>query len=499
MSHLPTMAQWSALLPALYPALAACLILLMSLDRDQGTQKWIRGAMYCTALLALGASFFNLVSVWQSQVGHLAYQQLSLDYLAQFGQIFVVLAAAITVLQCWDHFHQEGWVKGETLALLLFSVTGMMVFVATSHLLVLFLGLELFSLPLYALVATVRTRPEGSEGAMKYFLTGAVAASCFLMGAVLLYGMTGELDLRLIVERLRMGQLGADPLVLAGGAFVLLGLLFKLSAAPFHQWTPDAYEASPAPIAGFMSVATKGVALMALLRVFPGALSGTVLGAKAQSAVAALAVLTLVIGNLTALVQVRVKRMLAYSSIAHAGYLMLGFVAGTPHAHAAMLFYLVVYLAMNLGAFGLLTAWGAVGDRDAFDDLRGLGWKQPLLGIFASIFMLSLAGIPPFGGFYAKYLIFKELVGTGHVGLAILGVLASLVSVGYYLRLLVALYLQSPSPRQEQEAAERPDVRPHLARASLWVCAMVVVGSGFWLPFLAGDLVQRAASVLARL
>jgi NADH-quinone oxidoreductase subunit N len=496
---LPTAAQWSALLPAMYPALAACVILLMSLDKDQATQKWIRGAMYGTGFLALAGSFFSLAEVWHSGVVTGAYQQMQMDRLGQFGQMFVVVAGALTLLQSWDHFHQEGWVKGETVALLLLSLSGMMVFVSTTHLLVLFLALELFSLPLYALVATVRLRPEASEGGMKYFITGAVAASFFLMGAVLLYGLTGELDLVLIARRIGEHHLGSDPLLLAGGALLILGLLFKLSAAPFHQWTPDAYEAAPAPIAGFMSVATKGVALMALLRAFPGALSGAGLGPKAQSAVAALAVLTLIFGNLSALVQVRVKRMLAYSSIAHAGYLMLGLVAGTPAAHAGMLFYLVVYLAMNLGAFGLLTAWGVVGDKDGFEDLRGLGWRSPLLGLFACLFMLSLAGIPPLGGFYGKYLIFKELVGTGHVGLAIFGVLASLVSVGYYLRLLVALYLQAPTAQQEREAAERPVVRPHLARAALWICAFIVVASGFCQQFLAKDFAGSAATSLAQL
>ncbi len=492
--NLPTPAQWSALLPALYPALGACLILLASLDKDQATQKWIRGAMYLTALLALAGSFLGVSEIWFRKAS-LIYQQLQMDSLAQFGQLFVVVAAAVTVLQSWDHFHQEGWIKGETLALLLLSVSGMMLFVSTTHLLVLLLALELFSLPLYALVATMRTRPETSEGAMKYFITGAVAASCFLMGSVLLYGMTGSLDLLTIYSQVRVLGLGADPMVLAGGALLLLGLLFKLSAAPFHQWTPDAYEASPAPIAGFMSVATKGVALIALLRAFPGALSRTPMGIKVETAVAALAVLTLVFGNLSALVQVRVKRMLAYSSIAHAGYLMLGLVAGTPAAFTGMLFYLVVYLGMNLGAFGLLTAWGVVGEKDTFEDLRGLGWRSPLLGFFAAIFMLSLAGIPPLGGFYGKYMIFKELVATGHVKLAVFGVLASLVSVGYYLRLLVSLYLQAPTPQQQREASERPEIHPHLARASLWICVFIVVASGFFQQ----NLVEKFADPAARI
>ncbi len=490
MSLTPT--QWAALLPLLFPALGACLIPLMALDREQATAKWIRGAMYLTALVALAAGFWFITDLWKTGAQP-TFHQLHMDRLAQFSGIFILVAAAMAVLQGWDHFHQEGWVKGETLSLLLFSVTGMMLFTATSNFVALFLGLELFSLPLYALVATVRHRPEGVEGGMKYFLTGAVASSCFLMGGVLLYGFGGSLDLTAAAAAIRAQGLASDPLVLAGAALMLLGFLFKVSAVPFHQWTPDAYEASPHPVAGFMSVATKGVAFIALLRVFPVGLAGVPgLEPHVQSAMAILAMLTLVVGNLTALVQTNVKRMLAYSSISHAGYLMLGFVAGTPAAFTGVLFYLVIYLAMNMGAFGLLPAFGLVGDHTTFDDLRGLGWKRPAMGICAAVFMLSLAGIPPLGGFYGKYMIFKELVGTGHVGMAILGVLASLVSAYYYLRFLVALFLQAPSAEVERLASDRPAVHAPLAGATVLVAAVIVLAGGFVQAFLVQGFAQRA-------
>ncbi len=487
-----TPTQWAAILPLLFPALGACLIPLMSLDREQATAKWIRGAMYLTALLVVGAGFWYLTDLWVTGAQP-SFAQLHMDRLAQFSGIFVLVAAAMAILQSWDHFHQEGWVKGETLSLLLFSVTGMMLFTATSNFVVLFLALELFSLPLYALVATTRPRPEGAEGGMKYFLTGAVASSCFLMGGVLIYGFTGTFNVSSAAALLQAQGLSGDPMVLAGAALMLLGFLFKVSAAPFHQWTPDAYEASPHPIAGFMSVATKGVAFIALLRIFPVSLGGVAgLQPHVQSAMAFLAVVTLVVGNLTALVQTNVKRMLAYSSISHAGYLMLAFVAGTPAAYTGLLFYLVIYLAMNMGAFGLFTAFGLVGDRTTFEDLRGLGWKRPAMGFSAAVFMLSLAGIPPLGGFYGKYMIFKELVGTGHVGMAILGVLASLVSVYYYLRVLVALFLQAPSAEAERLASERPAVRAPLAGATVLVAAAIVLLGGFTQAFLVQGFAQRA-------
>ena len=487
-----TPSQWAALLPLIIPALGACVISVMSLDKDQATTKWIRAAMYGTALLAVGASFWLLTELWQTGAQP-RFDQLHLDRLAQFTGIFVLVAAALTILQSWDHFHQEGWVKGETLCLLLFAVVGMILFASTTHFVVLFLALELFSIPLYALVGTVRTRSESSEGGMKYFLTGAVASSCFLMGGVLIYGLSGTLNLSIAAVTLQSQGLALDPLVLAGAALMLLGFLFKVSAVPFHQWTPDAYEASPHPIAGFMSVATKGVAFIALLRIFPVSFAplGAV-GVKMQAVMAVLAVATLVIGNLTALVQTKVKRMLAYSSISHAGYLMLGFVAGTPAAFNGVLYYLVIYLAMNMGAFGLLTAFGLVGEKTTFDDLRGLGWKRPAMGIAAAVFMLSLAGIPPMGGFYGKYMIFRELVATGHVGMAILGVLASLVSAYYYLRLLVALFLQAPSAEAERLASDRPIVNAPFAGATVLVCAAIVLAGGFLQSFLADGFARRA-------
>ncbi len=470
----PTPAELSALMPLLIPALGACLLPIAALDKDQATVKWIRGSMFFIALLALAGGFLYLTRLWASGAQP-TYGALRMDRLAQFGGIFVVVAASLAVLQLWDHLHQEGWVKGETLSLLLFSVVGMILFAATGNLLLLFLALELLSLPLYVLTATVRMRARALEGGMKYFLTGAVASAFFLMGSVLLYGATGSLDITVIGARL--GQAGPlDPIALAGAALLLLGFLFKMSVVPFHQWTPDVYEAAPHPIAGFMSVATKGVALLALLRVLAAGLPAV--APRLQSALAVLAVLTLILGNLAALAQVSVKRMLAYSSISHAGYLLLGLVAATPGAYAGMLYYLLAYLAMNMGAFGVLAAFGLVGDEVTFDHLRGLGWKRPGLGIAATLCMFSLAGLPPMAGFYGKYMIFKELILQGHIALAVLGVLASLVSVYYYLALPVALFLAKPSERQEREAAERPAVVAPLAGATVFICGFLVLVLG---------------------
>ena len=468
-----TPAELSAILPLLIPALGACLLPIACLDSDQATVKWIRASMFFIALLALTGAFFYLTRLWATGAQP-SFGALRMDRLAQFGGIFVLVAAAMAVLQLWDHLHQEGWVKGETLSLLLFSVVGMMLFTATGNLVLLFLALELLSLPLYALTATVRMRARAMEGGMKYFLTGAVASAFFLMGSVLLYGATGSLDIAVIGARLTGGPV--DPIALAGAAMLLLGFLFKMSVVPFHQWTPDVYEAAPHPIAGFMSVATKGVAVLALMRIMAVGLPAV--GPQLRSALAVLAVFSLVVGNLAALAQSNLKRMLAYSSISHAGYLLLGLVAATPGAYAGMLFYLLAYLAMNMGAFGVLSAFGLVGDNVSFDQLKGLGWKRPGLAIAVSLCMFSLAGLPPMAGFYGKYMIFKELILQGHVSLAVVGVLASLVSVYYYLAVPVALFMDRPSAHEQREAAERPAVLAPFAGATVLICGFLVLALG---------------------
>ncbi|MBP1626559.1 MAG: proton-translocating NADH-quinone oxidoreductase, chain [Holophagaceae bacterium] len=481
--------QVSAIMALLIPGAAACLLPLAAIDKDQATQKWIRAAMFFIALFALMGCFFYVTSLW-GKGAQPSFGPVRFDRLAQFATIFILITAALAVLQLWDHLHLEGWVKGETLSLLMFSVTGMILFCSSSNLMVLFLGLELLSIPLYALTGTLRQNHEALEGGVKYFITGAVASSCFLMGAVLLYGMTGTLDAAVMASI--MPRLGSDPVMLIGVALLLLGFLFKVSAVPFHQWTPDVYEAAPHPISGFMSVATKGAALFALIRIFPAALlrQEGILQGKVQAALILVAVLSLILGNLTALTQTNVKRMLAYSSISHAGYLILGLVAGTSQAFIGMGFYLVSYLAMNMGAFGLLTALGLAGDRTGYDDLRGMGWKRPELGFAAILCMFSLAGIPPTGGFYGKYMIFRELVAQGHVSLAVLGVLASLVSVAYYLRVVVALFLEKPLGATA--GTDKPHRVASLASGTVLVCGLLVMLIGIFPSLLSSAFAQRA-------
>lgn len=435
-----------------------------------------------TAWLALGgfvAAGVASLSI-MDQRGSGFSGMVALDPYAQVLGLVAIIAGGFTVLTSFHYVRDRGIGRSEYYALLLFSVSGMVMMAAANNLIVVFVALELLSIPLYVLAGFARPNLESEEAAIKYFLLGAFASGFLLFGVALMYGALGTTDLAKIAALIP--QAGASPLLLLGAAFVLIGLGFKVAAVPFHMWTPDVYEGAPTPITGFMSVGAKAAGFAALLRVFNYSLGG--IQSEWVTIVAILAALTMIVGNIVAVSQNNLKRMLAYSSISHAGYLLLGLVAGTAAARTGMVFYLVVYLFMNMGAFGLLTVFGLVGERTHYDDLRGLGWKRPGMAIAIAVCMFSLAGIPPTAGFYGKYMIFKELVATGHLSLAIIGVLASLVSVYYYLRVLVALFLDAPRASQEREDAERPAVHAPLAGATILACAFLVMLTGLLQPWM---------------
>ncbi|MDP7570502.1 MAG: NADH-quinone oxidoreductase subunit NuoN, partial [Myxococcota bacterium] len=318
--------------------------------------------------------------------------------------------------------------------------------------LAIFLGLELMSIPIYALAGFDRRKLRSNESAMKYFLIGSFASAVLLYGVALLYGTTGSTSLLV----LRSGFDPSSPLAVIGIALVLVGFAFKISAVPFHQWTPDVYEGAPSSVTAFMSVTVKTAAVAALLRVL-----GLGLGPLEEMLVNVLwvlAVLTMVVGNLMAVIQDNVKRLLAYSSIGHAGYILVGIVAGGVEGWSAVVFYLIAYLFMNLGAFGVVVALANRGeDCERVDSFAGLARTRPGLAALMTLFMVALTGIPPTVGFFAKFGIFLAAVNAGFVGLAIIGVLMSAVSVYYYLRIPVLMYMREPeeqAPRLETSSGE---------------------------------------------
>ncbi len=322
-------------------------------------------------------------------------------------------------------------------------MVGMLGLVSSLELVAIFVALEIMSIALYAMAGMNRAQPESQESALKYFVTGAFASAFLLYGIALLYGASGSTSLERVARAVGVLSPGAVPLAVLGTALLLVGFGFKIASVPFHMWAPDVYEGAPTTVTAFMSAGVKAAAFGALLRVFDSALPG--LGSHWKPLVAVLAIATMVVGNLAALAQSNLKRMLAYSSIAHAGYLLAAFVAAPVLAGEAVLFYLVAYAAVNLGAFGALASLSRDGREPlAVRDLAGLAERRPPLAAALTVFLVSLTGIPVTAGFVGKFYLFNAAVASGWVALALVGVVMSVVSAYYYLRVVVAMYMRDP-------------------------------------------------------
>ncbi len=425
---------------------AAMLILLVelpSLRRGGGEGRLSEGIALLALLAAAGLTIMQWGDAAATNFGGRLLMDATTTY---FHALFLLIGLAV-LLMARPYLRREGLPRMEFLSLLLFSVTGMMLMAAATEMVTMFLGLELLSMALYVLAGYQREQDRSIESALKYFLLGAFASAILLMGMALHWGATGSLALHSIAPT-SGGPMLSPMMARAGFWLVMAGLAFKVSLVPFHFWTADVYEGSPAPVTAFMATGTKAAAFAVMLR-----LLGTGF-APEHSAWAPtlwwLAVLTMSVGNLMAIVQTNLKRMLAFSSVAHAGYLLVALVVGTAGAVRAMLFYLVAYSLMNLGAFAILALVGRRGEEyQSIYDYAGLGRKQPWLAVLMSIFLLALAGIPPTVGFTGKFLLFAEAVRGGYVGLTVIAVLNSLVSVYYYLRVIYLMTMKEewePTP-----------------------------------------------------
>jgi NADH-quinone oxidoreductase subunit N len=365
------------------------------------------------------------------------------DHFALAFQAVVLLVGVVAVLLSPSYLAATGSERGEVYALMLFSITGMMGLVSSLELISAFLALEIMSVALYALAGVRRDRAESQEAALKYFVTGAFSSAFFLYGVALLYGVSGTTSLPKIARAVAALPPQEAALPLLGAGMLLVGFGFKVASVPFHMWAPDVYQGAPTTITGFMAAGVKVAAFGALLRVFGVALPA--LAARWQPAVAVLAIVSMVGGNLGALAQRNVKRMLAYSSIAHAGYLLTGLVAAPRLAGEALLFYLIAYAAVNLGGFGALAALAKAGREPlTFDDLAGLAQRRPALAAALTVFLVSLTGIPVSAGFVGKFYLFRAAVYADYALLAVVGVLMSVVSAYYYLGVVVAMYMKEP-------------------------------------------------------
>lgn len=399
------------------------------------------------------------------------------NFSVAFELIFLT-ASAFTVLLSLRYLEDRGLHRGEYYALLLFATAGMMVMVSGRDLLLIFVGLEILSMSSYILCGIIQSDIRSNESAMKYFLLGAFATGFLLYGIMLLYGATGSIHLTEIGEALRQNETFANPYIWFGLGFLLVGFGFKVALVPFHMWTPDVYEGAPTAITAFLSTGPKAAGFAALLRILMEALGAA--QAEWSQVLWVLAAATMTVGNLLALNQDNIKRMLAYSSIAHAGYILAAMVAGGRDGLAGVVFYSLAYVFMNFGAFAIIIlASDSIKERVTFSDYRGFGFSSPLLALAMFIFMLSLAGIPLTAGFAGKFQIFQSLVSEGFTYLAVIGVLNSVVSLFYYLRIVVVMYMEKPGL---DEPKVTPSIPVYLAVAGALVGVFYLgIVPGNWL------------------
>ena len=472
-------------IPALIVALTGLVVLLAQAFTPKGKASPSLG-LSLTGLLAA------LVAVWLMGQGRGVGTDLGGSLVAdRFALSFQALILAVcvgTVLLSSSYLRATGLDRGEHFALLLFSTVGMMGLVSTTELVSMFVALEIMSVALYGLAGIRRDRTESQESALKYFVTGAFSSAFFLYGVALLYGVSGSTRLDRIAQAVARLDDSSHGLALLGVGFLLVGFGFKVASVPFHMWAPDVYEGAPTTVTAFMAAGVKVAAFGALLRVFGHALQP--LASGWQPVVAVLAVVSMVVGNLGALAQTSVKRMLAYSSIAHAGYLLVALVAPWSIAAPAILFYLVGYAAVSLGGFGALASLARDGREPlAQSDVNGLAHRRPALAAALTVFLISLTGIPVSAGFMGKFYLFGAAVGAGYVSLALVGVVMSVVSAYYYLRVVVSMYMKDP--RSDDPWAR---IAPS-ATAALAAAALAVLGFGAF-PGPLVDWARRAAQSL---
>jgi NADH-quinone oxidoreductase subunit N len=481
------MTDWVVAAPLLCVVLGGLAMMLVDAFVEEESE------LATTTAVVLGSAVaFAIALWWRDLVGTPAESLLSAwlatDRLALFSDVVIGMGAGFAALIAGGYLREHRLERGEFYPLLLFTAFGAMVLARSIDLLSLFIGLETMSLGVYALIAFRRTSARATEAGIKYFLLGSFAAALLLLGSAYLYGATGHTDFAGIAAAIKGGEADARLISIAL-MLVIAGFAFKVSAVPFHMWTPDAYEGATTPITTFMAVCVKTAVFVVMVRLFMVGLGTPELMAGASGwppVLAALAALTMIFGNLGAIVQSSVKRMLAYSSIAHAGYILVGLVAAAKlgeQAISAVLYYLAAYTVSNVLAFGALVFAGSRGrEVVSYEDLAGLGRRSPMLALPFVLGVLSLMGFPPTAGFFAKYYVFTAAVqaGGGLVWLAVLGALTSAVGAYYYLRVLVFLFMREPAESAEQAVPMRSGyVITTMVVAAAFVLQMGVSPSGY--------------------
>lgn len=459
-SFVPTGVEFLRLSPEILLILAGTLVLVLE-GITGGRRGRELGQIGIAALV--GALIATLAA--SRQPGPAFSGVISADGFATFFRLVVIGAGLLVALFSGPYLRREAAERGEYYALLLYSVAGQCLMASAAELIVLFIALEVSSIASYVLAGFLRADRRANEAAVKYFLLGSFASAFLLYGVALIYGGAGSTWLSQIRAALAGPPAAGTPLAGAAAAFLFAGFAFKVSAAPFQIWAPDVYQGAPAPVAAFLSAGPKAAAFAGLLRVFMTAFEPVTAHWEGIVWISALA--TMVIGNFAALLQTNIKRLLAYSSIAHAGYVMVAVAAHSSIGAAAAMFYLTAYVLMNVGAFAVVSYFARQGERYVqVDDLAGLAWRQPAVAALLSLFLLSLIGVPLTGGFFGKFYVFKAALEAGLVWLTVLGLLNSAVAAYYYLRLLVVMYMREPAEATADLPAPAAPVQ-----AALWASA----------------------------
>lgn len=441
--------DWSLIMPSL--VIVSTMLIVLIFDLFDAISKKVLGHI---TIAGAGVALVESVRMLQNkEFGTQFGGMFEVDAYSLFFNIIFLVSTILVTLISLSYLGRDDRKQGPYYLLILLATLGMMLMAAGNELIIVFLGLELMSLSLYVLAGYFRDNPASSEAGMKYLLLGAFASAFFLYGIALIYGATGTTSIPGIAEFLTPDS--KSPLLFAGVFLLIVGFGFKVAIVPFHQWAPDVYEGAPTTIAAFISAGPKAAGFAAFLRIFIEALPD--ITPEWNTILVVLAMLTMTVGNVIAIAQTNIKRMLAYSSIAHAGYILIGLTAASSAVEAirddgvsSAIIYLLVYCVMNIGAFGaVILAKTADGESLMISDYAGLGFKKPLLGMFMSLMLLSLAGFPPTAGFVGKFYIFKSAVGAGHIWLVIVGAINTAIAAFYYLRVVVTMYMREPEDELE--------------------------------------------------
>ncbi|NOT44765.1 MAG: NADH-quinone oxidoreductase subunit N [Acidobacteria bacterium] len=474
--------SFDAVIPIVCVVLAALAAMAAEAFRGKGERMPI-GLLGLVGLVAAGVSSALL---WNRNAA--SFGVLVADNFGLFVTGILVVVGILTILFSSEVLERDGIPAGEYYALMLFSLSGMIMMAMANDLLVVFVALEIMSIAVYVLTGIRRDKPEATEASFKYFLLGAFSSAFFLYGIAFTFGVAGTTRLDAIGELMAAQAMVDNPLVLLAMGLLMVGFCFKISVVPFHMWTPDAYQGAPAIVTGFMSTGVKAAAFAAFARVFLSAFEPYI--ADWAPAIWVLAALTMIVGTVVGVAQVNLKRMLAYSSIAHGGYLLVGLLSANEVGKAAILFYLAAYAVTNLAAFGVIAVLGARDQgNDELRDYAGLWHSRPALATLMTVSLLSLGGLPPTAGFIGKWYIFAAAVSAGYYGLAIIGVLTSVISVFFYLRVVVMMFMK------DREVAGMPAQVSGLGMAALAVAIAAIFYLGI-LPTQVLDLAARSISTI---